>query len=149
MGVRYGSLVEDYYTGYLLHCEGWRSIFCNPDRPAFYGDAPTTLVDLLNQHKRWAIGLLEVAFSRYCPITFGIRIMGLTGLAYAHYSFWPIWSIPIMVYAFLPQLALASGISIFPKVCHHWILVMGYQLPHVQILIKITRESYIWIWLIS
>ncbi|KAL9406623.1 hypothetical protein Peur_003595 [Populus x canadensis] len=27
---RYGSLVEDYFTGSRLHSEGWRSIFCNP-----------------------------------------------------------------------------------------------------------------------
>ncbi|TXG50719.1 hypothetical protein EZV62_023243 [Acer yangbiense] len=116
IGFRYGSLVEDYFTGYKLHCEGWRSIFCHPERPAFYGDAPTNMLDMLNQSKRWTIGLLEVAFSKYSPVTFGIRSMGLMGLCYSHYAFEPSLSIPITVYAFLPQLALLSGVTIFPKV---------------------------------
>ncbi|KAK8493773.1 hypothetical protein V6N12_017871 [Hibiscus sabdariffa] len=46
MGFRYGSLVEDYYTGYRLQCEGWKSVFCNPERAAFLGDVPITLVDV-------------------------------------------------------------------------------------------------------
>ena len=118
MGVRYGSLVEDYFIGYRLHCEGWKSIFCTPKRPAFLGDAPSNLIDALNQNKRWAIGLFEVVFSKYSPLTFGIRSMGLPmSLAYAQLGCWAIWSIPITIYAFLPQLALINGISIFPMVC--------------------------------
>ncbi|KAK9926344.1 hypothetical protein M0R45_023581 [Rubus argutus] len=124
IGVRYGSLVEDYFTGYQLQCEGWKAIFCNPARAAFYGDAPINLVDVINQTKRWTIGLLEVTFSKYSPITFGIRAMGpIMGLSYAHYSFWPIWSIPITIYAFLPQLALLNGITIFPKVSEKWFIL--------------------------
>jgi cellulose synthase/poly-beta-1,6-N-acetylglucosamine synthase-like glycosyltransferase len=117
VGFRYGSLVEDYYTGYSLQCGGWKSIFCNPKRAAFLGDAPITLVDMLNQQKRWAIGLLEVVFSKFSPLTYGIRSMGLLmGLAYAHSGMWAFWSIPITIYAFLPQLALLNGITIFPMV---------------------------------
>ncbi|KAL5551587.1 hypothetical protein UlMin_001763 [Ulmus minor] len=124
IGVRYGSLVEDFFTGYRLQCEGWKSIFCNPEKAAFYGDAPISLVDVLNQNKRWSIGLYEVTFSKYCPLTFGSRYMGiLMGLAYAHYSFWPIWSIPMAIYAFLPSLALLNGVSIFPKVSEPWFLL--------------------------
>ncbi|KAG2680821.1 hypothetical protein I3760_11G115900 [Carya illinoinensis] len=124
IGIRYGSLVEDFYTGYRLKCEGWKSMFLYPDRAAFYGDSPINLVDVLNQTKRWAIGLLEVGFSRYSPLTFGARSMGLLmGLSYAHYAFWPIWSIPITIYAFLPQLALLNGITIFPMVSEQWFLL--------------------------
>ncbi|CAA3013910.1 cellulose synthase G3 [Olea europaea subsp. europaea] len=123
IGFRYGSLVEDYYTGYRLQCEGWKSIFCDPSKPAFLGDVPISLHDVLNQNKRWAVGLLEVAFSKYSPITFGIRSMGiLMGLAFAHLAFWPILGVPITVYAFLPSLILLSGISIFPKVSDPWLL---------------------------
>ncbi|CAK9324470.1 unnamed protein product [Citrullus colocynthis] len=86
-------------------------------RVAFYGDVPINLLDVLNQIKRWSVGPLEVAFSKYSPITSGVRSMGfLMGFAYAHYAFWPIWSIPVTVYAFLPQLALINGTYIFPKV---------------------------------
>ncbi|KAK4601248.1 hypothetical protein RGQ29_010706 [Quercus rubra] len=123
MGVKYGSLVEDSFTSYRLHCEGWKSVFCNPKRPAFLGDAPNILIDMLNQHKRWAIGLLEVVFSKFSPLTFGIRSMGLPmSLAYAELVCWAIWSIPITIYAFLPQVALINGISIFPKVSEPWFL---------------------------
>lgn len=64
---------------------------------------PIKLLDMLNQNKRWAMGLLEVAFSKYSPIAFGKQDMGLLkGLAYAYSGLWPIWSIPITIYAFLP-----------------------------------------------
>ncbi|KAE8055152.1 hypothetical protein FH972_012013 [Carpinus fangiana] len=124
VGFRYGSLVEDYYTGYRLQCGGWKSIFCNPKRAAFLGDAPITLVDLLNQQKRWAIGLLEVVFSKFSPLTYGIKSMGLLmGLAYAHNGMRAFCSIPITIYAFLPQLALLNGITIFPMVSEPWFLL--------------------------
>ncbi|CAL8157699.1 unnamed protein product [Prunus armeniaca] len=57
--------LEDFFTGYQMHCEGWKSIFCHPDRAAFYGDAPMNLVDVLNQNKRWSIGDLEVSYPRF------------------------------------------------------------------------------------
>ncbi|XP_015085630.1 cellulose synthase-like protein G2 [Solanum pennellii] len=117
MGFRYGSLVEDYYTGYRLQCEGWKSVFCNPKRPAFLGDIPISLYDVVSQNKRWSVGLLEVAFSKYSPLTFGVQSMGLVmAHCYAHYAFWPIWSIPLTIYAFIPQLTLLNGVTIFPKV---------------------------------
>ncbi|KAF5815938.1 putative cellulose synthase (UDP-forming) [Helianthus annuus] len=124
IGFRYGSLVEDYFTGYKLQCEGWKSIFCHPSRPAFLGDAPFSLIDSMSQSKRWAIGHLEVFFSRYMPMFFGARYMGIVmGLCYAHNAFWPIWSIPITIYSFLPQLALLNGFYIFPKVTDWWFLL--------------------------
>lgn len=117
LGFKYGSLVEDYYTGYRLQCEGWKSVFCQPDRPAFLGDIPINLNDILSQTKRWSVGLLEVALSKYSPLTFGVSSIGpIMGFCYAHYAFWPIWSVPITIYAFLPQLALLNKVSIFPKV---------------------------------
>ncbi|KAI8546191.1 hypothetical protein RHMOL_Rhmol07G0098100 [Rhododendron molle] len=127
VGFRYGSLVEDYYTGYQLQCEGWQSVFCHPNRPAFLGDVPITLNDVLNQNKRWSVGLLQVAFSKYSPVTFGVQAMGpMMGLCYAHSAFWPIWSIPLTIYAFLPQLALLNGVSIFPKVSDTWFLLYAF-----------------------
>ncbi|KAG8659031.1 cellulose synthase-like protein G3 [Manihot esculenta] len=127
MGYRYGSLVEDFFTGYQLRCEGWRSMFCNPYRPAFLGNAPISLVDSLNQQKRWVVGVLEVGFSKYSPIIYGIRRVGLLmSLLYSQYAFWPIWSIPITTYAFLPQLALINQVRIFPKVSEPWFLLYPF-----------------------
>ncbi|XP_059442521.1 cellulose synthase-like protein G3 isoform X2 [Corylus avellana] len=121
MGFRYGSLSEDFYTGFRLQCEGWRSTFCNPKRPAFLGDAPISLIDALQQCQRWMIGGLQVAFCKFRPITFGVRSVGpLVGLAYTNYSFWSFWFVPLTVYAFLPQLAHLNGLTIFPKLSEPW-----------------------------
>lgn len=60
IGFRYGSLVEDFHTGYRLQCEGWISVFCDPPEPQFLGEAPKSLNDVLHQCMRWAIGLYEV-----------------------------------------------------------------------------------------
>lgn len=117
MGFRYGSLVEDYYTGLRLHCQGWRSIYCNPERPAFLAEMPIALNDVVTQMKRWAVGLLEVAISKYSPLTFGTRYMGsLMAHCYCYYAFGPILSFPIMVYSFLPQITFLNSIYIFPSV---------------------------------
>ncbi|KAF6146054.1 hypothetical protein GIB67_033413 [Kingdonia uniflora] len=127
MGFRYGSLVEDYYTGYRLQCEGWKSVFCNPDRPAFLGDVPINLNDALSQTKRWAIGLLEVTFSKYNPVTFGTKSMGiLMGLSYAHYAFWPAWAVPITLYGLFPPLALLGQVSAFPKISDPWFYLYAF-----------------------
>ncbi|XP_078150225.1 cellulose synthase-like protein G3 isoform X2 [Carex rostrata] len=121
IGFRYGSLVEDYYTGYRLHCEGWKSVFCNPPEPAFLGDAPKSLNDVLNQCKRWVVGLYEVSISRYCPLTFGVKKVSLgAGLAYSHYAFLGIWCIPIATYAVVPQLALINNRPLFPEPSNPW-----------------------------
>ncbi|MBA0786416.1 hypothetical protein Gotri_027311, partial [Gossypium trilobum] len=124
IGFRYGLLVEDFYTGFRLKCEGWRSIFCNPEKAAFTGNAPLNLLDVPFQNKRWQIGLLEVASSRYSPITFGVKAMGLfMGLGYSSYAYSSILSIPITTYSFVPQLALLNGLNIFPKVSEPWFLL--------------------------
>ncbi|XP_057490096.1 cellulose synthase-like protein G3 isoform X2 [Actinidia eriantha] len=121
LGFKYGCLVEDFYTGYRLQTEGWKSVFCHPDRPAFLGDEPINLNDVLCQMKRWSVGFLEVAFSKYSPLTFGIQALGsIMGFCYACYAFWPIMCIPITIYSFVPQLALLIGVSSFPKVSDPW-----------------------------
>ncbi|KAI3421468.1 uncharacterized protein J3R85_012294 [Psidium guajava] len=152
VGFRYGSLVEDYYTGYKLQCEGWRSAFCHPERAAFLGDAPICLIDVLNQNKRWAIGLLEVAFSKFSPVTYGVQSMGLLmGLSYAHYAFWAMWSIAITVYAFLPQIALINGLSIFPKVSEPWFLLyiflfLGAYAQDLADFVLAGHKGTLWRW---
>ncbi|KAI3707795.1 hypothetical protein L2E82_36632 [Cichorium intybus] len=124
LGYRYGSLVEDFYTGYRLQCQGWRSVFHFPKRPAFLGNAPMNLHDLLNQTQRWSIGLLDVAFCKFNPFTTGLKVLPFfQTLCYIHYISWPIWCIPVTIYAILPQLALIRGFTIFPKVFDPWFLL--------------------------
>ncbi|XP_034702174.1 cellulose synthase-like protein G3 [Vitis riparia] len=124
MGFRYGSLVEDLHTSHQLQCEGWKSINCKPKRPAFLGNSPLNLHDSLNQTTRWSVGLLEVVFCKHNPIIYGVRFINLlSGLGFAYYTFWPFWSVPLTIYAFLPQLALLNSTSIFPKVSDPWFFV--------------------------
>ncbi|KAI8023601.1 Cellulose synthase A catalytic subunit 7 [UDP-forming] [Camellia lanceoleosa] len=56
LGWIYGSITEDILTGFKMHCRGWRSIYCMPNRPAFKGSAPINLSDRLNQVLRGALG---------------------------------------------------------------------------------------------
>ncbi|KVH91769.1 Cellulose synthase [Cynara cardunculus var. scolymus] len=130
LGFQYGSLVEDYFTGYRLQCEGWESVFCHPSRPAFLGDIPISLIDAISQTRRWAIGLLEVGLSKYVPVIYGSRSMGpIMGFCYAHYAFWAILSIPITLYSFIPQIALLNGLYIFPKHTCKIVMTSSYSVP--------------------
>lgn len=127
VGFRYGSLVEDYYTGFRLHCEGWKSVYCSPNRPAFLCEMPISLNDVVTQTKRWSIGLLEVSLSKYSPLTYGWMLLGpLMAHCYCYYAFGPMWSLPVMIYAFLPQLTMLNNVSIFPKVSEPWFLVYAF-----------------------
>ncbi|CAA7019712.1 unnamed protein product [Microthlaspi erraticum] len=144
IGFRYGTLVEDYYTGFKLHCEGWRSVFCTPKRAAFYGDVPKSLIDVVNQQKRWTFGFLEVAFSRYSPMTYGIKCGGLLlGLGYSQNPFWGIWSIPVIVYGLLPQLSLLFRGSVFPKTSDpcFWLYTFLFVGAYAQDLLDFVLEG--------
>ncbi|KAJ4818358.1 Cellulose synthase-like protein [Rhynchospora pubera] len=127
IGFRYGSLSEDFHTGFRLQCEGWNSVFCDPPQPAFLGDAPKSLHDALSQCKRWTVGQFEVGFVRHSTLTFGVRKASLgLGLTYSHLAFWGIWCIPISTYALLPQLALVYSRPLFPKPSDPWFYLYGY-----------------------
>ncbi|KAJ0263390.1 hypothetical protein HA466_0037560 [Hirschfeldia incana] len=144
IGLRYGSLVEDYYTGFMLHCEGWTSVFCRPQRDAFYGESPKCLTDVMDQQMRWSIGLLEMAFSRYSPFTYGFKLLGmLMGLGYSYFVFWPFCSIPLAVYGTLPQLALLYGVSVFPRSPDpwFWLYIFLFLGAHVQDLSDFLLEG--------
>ncbi|KAI3915732.1 hypothetical protein MKW92_022087 [Papaver armeniacum] len=127
LGFRYGSMVEDFFTGYRMLCEGWRSVFCNPTNPAFLGDFPISLNDSLVQMQRWSVGLIEVGFSKYCPLTFGTKNHSLLmGMAYSFGAFWPVLAIPNIIYGLLPQLCLIHDIYLFPKVSDQWFYPYAY-----------------------
>lgn len=121
VGFLYGSLVEDYFTGFHLHCRGWTSAYCDPPlKPAFLGNAPTNFHDTLVQHKRWMTGLLEVGVSKYCPLIFGMRISSwrstLQSMCYAWLAFDALYAFPLLVYGIVPQLCFSKGVAVFPAV---------------------------------
>ncbi|XP_071703795.1 cellulose synthase-like protein G3 [Rutidosis leptorrhynchoides] len=127
IGFKYGVLVEDLYTGFRLQCQGWKSVTCDPTRPAFLGNAPISLNDILSQSNRWYMGLLQVGLCKFSPLTFGMKFLNpFQALCYAHYNFRAFWSIPVIIYAFLPSLALINLFPVFPKVSDSWFSLYGF-----------------------
>lgn len=117
VGWIYGSVREDILTGFKMHCHGWRSIYCTPDRPAFKGSAPINLSDHLHQVLRWGLGSVEIFFSRHCPVWYGYGggLKWLERLSYINASLYPLTSIPLMVYSALPAVCLLTGKFITPE----------------------------------
>ncbi|KAJ6377328.1 hypothetical protein OIU76_026323 [Salix suchowensis] len=112
IGWIYGSVTEDILSGFKMHCRGWRSIYCMPLRPAFKGSAPINLSDRLHQVLRWALGSVEIFFSRHCPLWYGYgggRLKWLQRLAYINTIVYPFTSLPLIAYCTIPALSnLAS-----------------------------------------
>ncbi|KAK6929829.1 Cellulose synthase, partial [Dillenia turbinata] len=117
VGFLYASVVEDCFTGFMLHCKGWTSAYCYPSTPQFLGSSPTSLNILLIQWTRWSCGVLDFAFSRFCPLVYGTpRMSILMTCAYAHIAVFPLVSVSLWCLATVPQLYLFNGISLYPKV---------------------------------
>ncbi|XXG74461.1 hypothetical protein AAC387_Pa07g3174 [Persea americana] len=125
VGFLYDSVVEDVMTGTRLHCRGWNSVYYNPPRPQFLGSSPINLNDVLVQYKRWTSGLLEIAFSRYSPLPYGIMsghsILHTMCLSYP--ASMPFYCVFGLCYATVPQLCLLNGISLYPKVSDPWFAI--------------------------
>jgi cellulose synthase A len=117
IGWIYGSVTEDILTGFKMHCHGWRSIYCVPKRPAFKGSAPLNLSDRLHQVLRWALGSVEIFFSRHCPIWYGYGggLKLLERLSYINSVVYPWTSIPLLAYCTLPAVCLLTGKFITPN----------------------------------
>lgn len=118
IGWIYGSVTEDILTGFKMHARGWRSIYCMPKRPAFKGSAPINLSDRLNQVLRWALGSVEILFSRHCPIWYGYggRLKFLERFAYINTTIYPLTSLPLLLYCTLPAVCLLTGKFIIPQI---------------------------------
>uniref|UniRef100_M8BDZ8 cellulose synthase (UDP-forming) n=1 Tax=Aegilops tauschii TaxID=37682 RepID=M8BDZ8_AEGTA len=117
LGWIYGSVTEDILTGFKMHCRGWRSIYCMPIRPAFKGSAPINLSDRLHQVLRWALGSVEIFFSRHCPLWYGYgggRLRWLQRLSYINTIVYPFTSVPLVAYCCLPAICLLTGKFIIP-----------------------------------
>ncbi|KAG5147660.1 hypothetical protein AAZX31_06G062300 [Glycine max] len=117
IGWIYGSVTEDILTGFKMQCRGWRSVYCMPLRPAFKGSAPINLSDRLHQVLRWALGSVEIFFSRHCPLWYGFaggRLKWLQRLAYINTIVYPFTSLPLVAYCTLPAICLLTGKFIIP-----------------------------------
>lgn len=117
VGFLYDSVVEDYFTGFRLHCNGWTSVYCDTSRPQFLGSGTTNLNEVLIQGTRWSSGLIDVGFSKFCPLIYGpTRISILGSMCYGELAFFPLYCLPLWCFATIPQLCLLNGIPLYPKV---------------------------------
>ncbi|XVF66531.1 hypothetical protein PTKIN_Ptkin10aG0044000 [Pterospermum kingtungense] len=118
VGFMYFSVLEDYFTGFTLHCKGWKSVYLNPPRPQFLGTATTSFNDLSIQWTRWTSGLVGVGISRFCPLIYGpLRMSLLQSMCYAELAFLPLLSgMSLWGFALIPQLCLFNGIPLYPEV---------------------------------
>ncbi|XP_065848978.1 cellulose synthase A catalytic subunit 7 [UDP-forming] [Euphorbia lathyris] len=119
LGWIYGSITEDILTGFKMHCRGWRSIYCMPKRPAFKGSAPINLSDRLNQVLRWALGSVEIFFSRHSPCLYGYKegkLKWLERFAYVNTTIYPFTSLPLLAYCTLPAVCLLTDKFIMPEI---------------------------------
>ena len=118
VGWIYGSVTEDILTGFKMHCHGWRSVYCMPNRPAFKGSAPLNLSDRLHQVLRWALGSVEIFLSRHCPLWYGYGggLKWLQRLSYINATVYPFTSFPLLAYCALPAVCLLTGKFITPEV---------------------------------
>ncbi|XP_062188301.1 probable mixed-linked glucan synthase 3 [Phragmites australis] len=106
VGYIYNIATEDIVTGYRIHGQGWRSMYCTMERDAFHGTAPINLTERLYQIVRWSGGSLEVFFSPYNPLFSGRRLHLMQRAAYLNFTIYPITSIFIILYAFCPVMWL-------------------------------------------
>ncbi|KAM7488299.1 hypothetical protein LguiB_025783 [Lonicera macranthoides] len=126
IGYSYGSLLESTYTGYLLHCKGWRSVYLYPERPCFLGCTSVNLNDALVQQMKWSSGLFQAGVSKYSPLTYGVSKMSfLQSMCYGYFMLSPFASVAMLLYSILPQLYLFAGIPLFPKVSSSWFAVFA------------------------
>ncbi|KAM4112622.1 hypothetical protein ACJW30_05G153900 [Castanea mollissima] len=94
-GLKYDCAVEDVLTGLTMQCQGWRSIYFNPERKGFLGVAPTTLLQSLVQHKRWSEGDFHIFASRNCPFVLGYKKIPL------NFNFRTISDLWVLAFAFV------------------------------------------------
>ncbi|XP_023535776.1 cellulose synthase-like protein E1 [Cucurbita pepo subsp. pepo] len=127
MGLRYGCPVEDVITGLSIQSQGWKSVYYNPERGAFLGVAPTSLIQTLVQHKRWSEGDLQILLSRYSPTRYarGKISLGLR-MGYCTYCLWAVNSLATLYYSIIPSLYLLRGIPLFPQVSSPWLIPFTY-----------------------
>ncbi|MCD9645665.1 Cellulose synthase A catalytic subunit 2 [Datura stramonium] len=121
VGWIYGSVTEDILTGFKMHCHGWRSVYCMPKRPAFKGSAPINLSDRLHQVLRWALGSVEILFSKHCPIWYGYGcgLKPLERFSYINSIVYPLTSLPLLAYCTLPAICLLTGKFIVPELSNY------------------------------
>uniref|UniRef100_A0A1S4BLZ1 Cellulose synthase-like protein E6 n=1 Tax=Nicotiana tabacum TaxID=4097 RepID=A0A1S4BLZ1_TOBAC len=134
--LKYGCAVEDVITGLAIQCRGWKSVYFNPERKGFLGLAPTTLLETLVQHKRWAEGNFQIFLSKYCPFIYGKGKIPLKlQISYCNFLLCaPNW-MPTLYYTIVPSLFVTLGIRHCRQLSSPWML------PYAHVAIATTTYS--------
>ncbi|KAK2641601.1 hypothetical protein Ddye_023364 [Dipteronia dyeriana] len=126
IGYLYESLLESTFTGYILHCKGWISVYLYPKRPCFLGCSNIDMKDSMTQLMKWCSGLIDFGLSRFSPIIYGFSRMSiLQSMCYAYFTFLPLFSVAMTLYGTVPQLCLLTGTPLYPKVSNSWFAVFS------------------------
>ncbi|XP_075489145.1 quillaic acid 3-O-glycosyltransferase CSL1-like [Primulina tabacum] len=121
IGYSYECLLESTFTGYLMHCKGWKSVYLYPNRPCFLGCTTIDMKDALIQLMKWASGLVQVGLSRFSPLTYGTSRMSiLQSMCYAYFALSHFFSVACLLYGTVPQLCFLAGVPLYPKVTSPW-----------------------------
>ncbi|WVZ66311.1 hypothetical protein U9M48_015552, partial [Paspalum notatum var. saurae] len=150
VGYIYKIATEDIVTGYRIHGQGWRSMYCSmpteTGREAFLGTAPINLTERLYQIVRWSGGSMEVFFSPYNPIFSGRRLHPLQRAAYLNFTIYPVTSVFILLYAFCPVMWLIPAEILIQRPFTRYVLylVVVVGLIHVIGLFEIRWAGIAW-----
>ncbi|KAK0606892.1 hypothetical protein LWI29_005770 [Acer saccharum] len=121
IGFSYGCMLESSFTGYLLHCKGWTSVYLYPKRPCFMGCTTIDMKDAMVQLMKWNSELIKVGLSKFSPLTYGVSRMSiLQSMCYGYFNLQPLLSVALLLYAIVPQLCLINGTALYPKVSSPW-----------------------------
>jgi mixed-linked glucan synthase len=108
VGWVYNIATEDVVTGFRIHRQGWRSMYCSMEPAAFRGTAPINLTERLLQILRWSGGSLEMFFSHSNAFLAGRKMHPLQRMAYLNMSTYPIVTVFILAYNLFPVMWLIS-----------------------------------------
>ncbi|XP_058200562.1 cellulose synthase A catalytic subunit 8 [UDP-forming]-like isoform X1 [Rhododendron vialii] len=152
VGFLYLSVAEDYLTSLVnMHCKGWKSVYCDPVRPAFLGAGTTNLNDVLVQSTRWSSSLVEVGLSRFCPLIYGPKKMSaLQTMCYGELAFFPFYFLPLWCFATIPQLCLLNDIAVYPEASNWFFMVFSFVFlssvsKHIQEVLSTGGSMRSWI----
>ncbi|CAO1941653.1 unnamed protein product [Urochloa humidicola] len=106
VGYIYDIATEDIVTGFRIHGQGWRTMYCTMKHDAFCGTAPINLTERLHQIIRWSGGSLEMFFSHNNPLVGGQRLQLLQRVSYLNMTVYPVTSLFILLYALCPVMWL-------------------------------------------
>nr|AZJ17156.1 cellulose synthase-like CslF4 [Avena sativa] len=108
VGWVYNIATEDVVTGFRMHRQGWRSMYCSMEPAAFRGTAPINLTERLYQVLRWSGGSLEMFFSHSNALLAGGRLHPLQRVAYLNMSTYPVVTVFILAYNLFPVMWIFS-----------------------------------------